>query len=106
MPGAKLKIWNQRMLLLMEQQIAAGETQYEFLQGIDFAPTNIRIVRMGKRGFTVEQIYTACKKYNVNPSWILGMSSEMKLRNSKTALQQLDDAVISVKAELQERRKK
>jgi hypothetical protein len=96
----KLKIWNERILMIMQQEIDRGTTQQEFLEGIDFVATNIGPVRKGERGFTVEQIYNVCHKYKINPSWIFGFSPEMKIKPAKNAVQQLEEAVVNIKAEI------
>lgn len=98
----KLDIWNQRMLLLMQHCIdnSTVDTQKDFLESLGLKDTALRSIRIGERGFTVQQIVTASKKYKVNASWILGLDQQMTITKKKTALQNLKDAVRAVEAEL------
>lgn len=99
---AKLDIWNQRMLLLMQHSIDTNkiETQKDFLESLGLKDTALRPIRIGERGFTVQQIVTASKKYKVNASWILGLEQQMSITPKKNALQNLKDAVRAVEAEM------
>lgn len=100
--GIKLDIWNQRMLLLMQHCIdnSTVDTQKDFLESLGLKDTALRPIRIGERGFTVQQIVTAAKKYKVNPGWILGLDQQMRIVKNKSALQNLKDAVRAVEAEL------
>jgi len=74
--------------------------QKDFCKSIGIIDTAIRTIRSGTRSFTTEQMVTACKKYKINMNWITGFSSEMKSVKSKSALQNLKDAVRVVESEL------
>lgn len=96
----KLKIWNQRMLMVIDHRIEDGETQKDICDRIGIQRTNLPPIRQGIRGFTVEQIYAACRAYSINPSWVLGMSSSMKLQADKSPINALKDAVRNIESEL------
>lgn len=102
LPGMakKLKIWNQRMLMVIDHRIEDGETQKDICDRIGIQRTNLPPIRQGIRGFTVEQIHAACRAYWINPSWIMGMSGQMKLKAEKSPLKALKDAVRNIEAEL------
>lgn len=97
---AKLKIWNERMLAVIAHRLEDGETQSDVCRRIGILRTNIPPIRKGQRGFTIEQIHEACRAYCINPSWIMGMSSQMKLKAEKSPLKALKDAVRNIEAEL------
>ena len=98
----KLKIWDQRILLLMRHCIDSQlcDTQKDFLESIGFQPTNLRQVRNGSQSFTLEQIHSAAEKYKINVNWIFGFGEEMRLKKSSDILTQLKDAVRAVEAEM------
>lgn len=81
---SKLKIWDQQMLLLMDYLISQKKckSKREFLAGIGMTNTNIYSVRDGLRSFTHEQVYKACKTYNIDMNWIYGLSNSMHLINT------------------------
>jgi len=99
--SVKIPIWNQRMILLMKHCKESGlvHTQKEFFESIDFAETNLKDVRKGIRSFTLVQVITAAKKYNINMNWIAGLDNEMKRRKSVKSLDLLKEAVKAVQAE-------
>lgn len=98
----KISIWNQRMLQLMRHciDLSICESQKDFLEGIGFVPTNLRQVKDGTRGFTMDQIFTACKKYKVSMNWIAGFDNEMRLKKPANSLIVLKDAVRNMEVEL------
>jgi len=103
----KLPIYDTRMLALMRHCISTGkaEHQKDFLETIGFNPTNLKQVRKpmgtkGRQSFTIEQMTAACKKYKISMDWICGLSNEMNLTKKRTPAEQLEDAVMAVKAQL------
>lgn len=90
------------MLLLMAHCLDTGvcDSQKEFLESIGLPPNALRQVKTGAQGFTISQVVTACRKYKINANWILGLDSEMKRTQGKSAIQQLKDAVRAVESEL------
>lgn len=90
------------MLQLMDHHISSGvcTSQNDFCSKIGLDPSAMWRIKNGSRGFTNEQIFEACKRFHVNPSWIYGFSTEMSIGKEKTALQRLREAVKAVEAEL------
>ncbi|MEX6689240.1 helix-turn-helix transcriptional regulator [Danxiaibacter flavus] len=67
----KLTIWNQRMFDLMDIALAEKvvASQAEWCEKIGIQQSNIRNIRLGTRGFTIEQIFAAAKLMNRSMDW-------------------------------------
>lgn len=61
-------------LLLFQKQISYTK---DFCQDIDMLEQTISKIKKGTAHFTVEQIGTICKKYNVNANWIFGIENKV-----------------------------
>lgn len=98
----KLKIWDQRVLVLMRHciDLELCDTQKEFLETIGFQPTNLRQVKNGSQSFTLEQIHAAAVKYKINVNWIFGIDTEMRFKKSADTLTQLKDTIRALEATL------
>lgn len=75
----KLSVPVQRMLQVIEILRANGDIQLrqEFYDTIGIARQTIYNIRQGTQYFTVDHIQKACKQYNINSNWILGLSDEV-----------------------------
>jgi hypothetical protein len=98
----KLKVWDQRILLLMRHcmDLELCDTQKEFLESINFQPSNLRQVKNGSQSFTIEQIHAAAVKYKINVNWIFGLDNEMRFKKSADTLTQLKDTIRTLEATL------
>jgi hypothetical protein len=98
----KIPIYDERMLLLMRHCVDSEicDSQADFLESLGLQPPVAAQIKRGDRSFTIDQVITAARLYKININWICGLSKEMKLQSSKTALQQLKDATRAVEAEL------
>jgi len=98
----KLPIWDQRILLLMRHciDLEICDSQKDFLESINFTPSNLRQVRGGQQSFTPEQIRTAAVKYKINVNWIFGLEENMKLKKPEAVLVQLKDAIRTLETTL------
>lgn len=96
----KVKIWDQRILMLMRHciDLELCNTQKEFLESINFQPTNLRQIRNGDQSFTLEQIHAAIVKYKINANWIFGIDTEMRFKKSADTLTQLKDSIRELEA--------
>lgn len=70
---------NDRMLNLIDKLKANGVIEYrqEFLDVIGLKKQNYRRIITGDASFTVEHIRLACKHYNINANWVLGLEKKM-----------------------------
>ena len=68
-----------RMLELIEKLKRSGEIRFTqtFLDVVEVPKQNIYNIKIGKQHFTIDQIKKACKEYNVNANWILGLEKEV-----------------------------
>lgn len=99
----KLPTWDERILLLMRhaKENKWVETEKEFLQSIGMKhPENLHGIRNKTRSFTLFQVSEAARIYKINLNWIFGFESNMKRSPSKSALQNLKDAVRAIEGEL------
>lgn len=66
---------DQQMLLLIIQLKEAGTIRFnqEFCDELGIPKTYLDQVRNRGRSFTAEHIAAACRAYNVNANWILGI---------------------------------
>jgi hypothetical protein len=71
----------------------------DFCSSINIQESAIKPIREGDRGFTVEQIISAAKKYNINLNWIAGFETEMRLKKASDPIANLKDAVRVIEAE-------
>lgn len=71
-------------LLLFQKQISYTK---DFCQDIDMLEQTISKIKKGTAHFTVEQIGSICKKYNVNANWIFGI--EKKVFNTPQSIEAL-----------------
>ena len=99
----ELRVWDERMLAVMQHQVASGITKKEWCRTVGILPNNIHDIKKGKRSFTVEQIFNCCRSYRVNPGWIFGMSEVMSAGEKVTAMQSLKAAVKAVEEEMKKR---
>lgn len=104
---AKLKIWDQRVLLLMRHciDLELCDSQKDFLEGIGFQPTNLRQVKNGQQSFTLDQLNACAVKHKINMNWIFGLDNEMRFKKSADTLVQLKDAVRTLEATLKKDRR-
>lgn len=104
MAGNKLRIWDQRMFLLMQHCISTGacDSQRDFLTIIGFRETGLAQVRQGKQSFRHQHFLAAAKKFNIDLNWFYGLPSPMKriIKNHKTPIALLKEAVLAVEAEV------
>jgi DNA-binding Xre family transcriptional regulator len=63
--------------LILEKQI---KNKTEFCTTIGMYPQNLTQVKRGRNRFTVSQISSICKEYNVNGNWILGTQENMFIK--------------------------
>lgn len=89
----KLHIWNQRMLILLRHCIDTErvDSQKAFLESIKFPPENIHAVKVGRQGFTMEQMVNAAKKYDVSINWLAGLDDKMKRQATKNPIIRLKE---------------
>lgn len=101
-------ISDERMFILMEwalkKELAADESS--FLEKIDFGRTNIRNIRVGNQSFQIRHLINACKLTGASANWLLGLDNQMFRKPGRTALELLQEAVISVEQELSKKSKK
>lgn len=104
---AKLPIWDQRMLILMDHCLSTElvASQKEFLISVGMIPTGIRQVRKGIQSFTLEHLFAAGRKYNINMNWFFGFDDKMSRgKNDLNPLLLLKEAVVAVELEIKRRR--
>jgi hypothetical protein len=103
----KLQITEDRMLRLMEISISKGlaENETEYLEKIDFPRTNISNVRKGIQRFTRDHIMSACIFTGASADYIYGFTSTIYRKTSKTPIQLLKEAVVSIESELTKKSK-
>jgi hypothetical protein len=70
---------DKRILHLIDYLIYKKEvsTAGKFSTRVNMLATTISKVRSGKTHFTVNQIESICKEFNVNANWIFGMDSKV-----------------------------
>lgn len=81
----KLSIPDKRMLLLIDLLKDRGTIRFrqEFCDATCVLKQTIVNIRKGTQSFTVAQITAACKAYNVNSNWLLGLSEETFVQKGK-----------------------
>lgn len=68
---------------LLKYQKKVSSTK-DFCQEIGVLEQTVSKIKIGKNHFTVLQIETICKKYNVNANWIFGVQKNIfNIRESK-----------------------
>lgn len=67
------------MLQLIELLQDAGKIKFrqQFLDAIGMPKQHFRRVRLGEQHFSPEQIAAACREYEVNANWILGLEKKI-----------------------------
>jgi len=78
----KLNISDARMLQLIIELKDQGAIRFtqQFCDDLEIHKQHIRQIRIGKQHFTAEQIKMACKEYNVNANWIIGLEENIYRR--------------------------
>lgn len=61
-------------LLKFQNKITSSKN---FAEIIEMQPGTISKIQIGKCHFTVEQIYTICQKFKVNPNFIFGYDTQV-----------------------------
>lgn len=78
---AKLDIWNERMLKLMDYCLIRDPkaTEHSFLHSIEFTnPNNLKQVKEKKQSFRHHHFLNAAKIYNVSMDWFYGLTNRME----------------------------
>jgi transcriptional regulator with XRE-family HTH domain len=87
----KLKLYNARMLELME---GSGMTAKEFFESIGFNYTNISQLRAGKQSFTLEQMDAAIKKYSLDANYFFKKDAlQRQMKRELTVKELLKEAI-------------
>jgi hypothetical protein len=104
--GDKLFISDERMLALMKWAIDKGisESERKYLESINFPRQNIGPVRQGKLGFTKDQILNAAKITGANINWIFGLEGNMLRKPSKSSIDLLKEAVVTIEQEMKKKK--
>lgn len=97
----KLPVWGNRMFMVLDHALDSKlvSTRKEFWESLGLHPENSSNLKRGDRDFTVTQIKTVCEKYNINANWIFGLEPNMTRGKTKSAIQNLKDAVRSFEAQ-------
>lgn len=71
------------MLLLIEilKELNVIKYEKEFCDAIGLAKGNLWNIRNGRNHFTPNHIRLACKEYEVNANWILGLNHKIFTHN-------------------------
>lgn len=79
MATPEILIYDARMLELMDTLKQSGKIRFfqEFCNELGIAKTYLDQVRNHGRSFTPNHISLACKVYNANANWILGIEDHM-----------------------------
>ena len=79
MPTLSNTTANVRMLKLIDKLKTNGVIEYrqEFLDVIGLKKQNFTRIISGNASFTVEHIQKACREYNINANWLLGMEKNI-----------------------------
>ena len=83
-----------RIIELIDRLIAAGTiaSRQEFLDTIGMLKQNYTEVVNGKRSFRMEHISKACREYDVNANWIMGIDEQV-FRTKKRTISQTGNSV-------------
>jgi hypothetical protein len=79
-PKKNNRIYNVRMLELIEEAVRSGKVQYEmdFCEKIGYNNYNLPKIKTGDQGFKIEHIIKAAKFMDVSIDWICGLSKTRK----------------------------
>lgn len=74
-----LLVADRRMLALIHALLEKEliKSKQAFYDTIGIYKQNVTTIKSGKKHFTVKQIGIACKTYNVNANWILGIENNV-----------------------------
>lgn len=95
----KLKIWDARMFLLMDNtvgRVKGFDVKEDFIKVIDFPNVqNLKQIRDGKASFRMANFYAACKHFNITMDWFMGFTNDMYRVKAKTSGMQLLKAAVT-----------
>lgn len=79
MANVKLSTPDKRMLQLIDVLKKRGDIRFrkEFCDTIGLLKQNLVNIKKGTQYFTVEHIRKACKEYNINANWVIGLSDQI-----------------------------
>jgi hypothetical protein len=98
MPIEKLHITDERMLQLMDHcirnKVNDVGTQRDWCELVGITPTNIFNIRKGMQQVTKQQIYQACKVFNVSADYIYGFTDKMiRVQSNISPIDRIKEAV-------------
>lgn len=86
-----LKIWDQRMLLLMESKTSGDRSisRQEFFDSIGFNQSNISQIYAKKQSFKHEHFASAGELYNISMDWFYGFTNSKDRKEKKVTVEDL-----------------
>jgi hypothetical protein len=100
---------DKRIFDLMDMLMSYGEIRFkvDFCRSVGMYPQVLNQIASGRNHFTLEQVNSICKVYNVNANWILGTEDNVFTKDSsvqivykdgeKSVLRRLQAPVLAVK---------
>lgn len=75
----KISPFDNRIIKVIDRLISDGavKSRHDFCRKIDVQQSLLYRIEKGERGFSLNNIITICKLFNVNPNYIFGFEKSM-----------------------------
>lgn len=79
---------DKRIFDLMELLMSYGKIRFkaDFCRAVGMYPQILNQIESGRNHFTLEQVNSICKAYDVNANWILGTEANVFTKNNSVQI--------------------